>query len=37
MGGAGVGTFQATFNVPDCGDDFSFPMQTVIRGQIQIH
>jgi hypothetical protein len=35
-GGAGVGTFQATFNVPDWGDEFSFPVQTVIRGQIQI-
>jgi hypothetical protein len=35
-GGAGVGTFQGTFNVPDWGAEFSFPVETVIRGQIQI-
>jgi hypothetical protein len=35
-GGAGVGTFQATIHVPEWGDEFSFPVQTVISGQIKI-
>ena len=35
-GGAGVGTFQATIHVPEWGDEFSFPVQTLISGQSQI-
>jgi hypothetical protein len=37
-GGAGAGTIQATFTIPAYGlDHVSFPIQTLISGQVKIH